>query len=189
MSDPHSGWRSRHYLPHYDGEFVLQHVVFRLADSLPRTIAEDARALSAPLRMEATAAALDAGNGARLLADPRAGTIVQDALKHFEGVRYGLEAWCVMPTHVHVLAERREGWPLASVVHSWKSFTANAINHATGRSGAVWSREYYDRFMREAEQGEATIAYIENNPVSAGLCATPEDWPWSSAKRRHRDRS
>ena len=102
----------------------------------------------------------------------------------FDGERYGLIAWCVMPTHVHVLIERKDGWAVSSVVHSWKSFTANAINRALGLTGSFWAREYYDRFMRHADQAETTLAYIENNPVAAGLCPSPGDWPWSSASYR-----
>jgi putative transposase len=66
-------------------------------------------------------------------------------------------------------------------VHSWKSFTAHAINQSLGRRGAVWSREYFDRMIRNDRQFEATRFYIENNPVAAVLCAHAEHWPWSSA--------
>ena len=90
-------------------------------------------------------------------------------------------AWCVMPTHVHVLVEQIAGWPLSQVTHAWKSFTAKAINKALGRKGRLWAPEYYDRFMRDDGQFQATRDYIENNPVSAGLCGTPDTWLWSSA--------
>lgn len=45
----------------------------------------------------------------------------------------------------------------------------------------VWHREYWDRFIRDANHYCAAVAYIHNNPVAAGLVARPEDWPWSSA--------
>ncbi len=86
-----------------------------------------------------------------------------------------------MPTHVHVLVEQGEGWPLATVVHGWKSFTSNAANKVLARSGRFWAPEYFDRFMRDDAQLQATREYIEMNPVTAGLCAAPDEWPWSSA--------
>lgn len=86
-----------------------------------------------------------------------------------------------MPTHVHVLASQLDGWPLAAVIHSWKSFTANRANQLLGRDGRFWARDYFDRAMRSEKQLERTHLYIEANPVTAGLCAVAEDWPWSSA--------
>jgi hypothetical protein len=77
--------------------------------------------------------------------------------------------------------EQIDGWPLSQVTHAWKSFTAKAINRALGRQGLLWAPEYYDRFMRDDGQFQATRGYIEMNPVSAKLCATPEAWRWSSA--------
>ncbi len=95
-----------------------------------------------------------------------------------------MEAWCVMPTHVHVVLAQVEGWPLPGVVKGWKSFTAKAINKALGRDGRFWAKDYFDRFMRDGEQFEATLAYVEANPVKAGLCTKPGDWRWSSAAGR-----
>jgi REP element-mobilizing transposase RayT len=89
-----------------------------------------------------------------------------------------------MPTHVHVLAEQVDGHRLDHVVHSWKSFTANRVNEAMGRSGRLWRREYFDRFMRTDEQLASAIAYIENNPVEAKLVNRVIDWPYSSARFR-----
>lgn len=46
----------------------------------------------------------------------------------------------------------------------------------------VWMREYWDRFIRDDAHLRATIDYIHRNPVKAGLCREPSDWPWSSAR-------
>lgn len=158
-----TGWRSRGYLPHCDAAGLIQHVVFGLSDA-----GEDFDALVGASHMKAAP-----------IAD-----VVEDALLNFDLERYRLLSWCVMPNHVHALIEQREGYPLARVVHSWKSYTANQINKALQRRGSVWAREYFDRFMRSEEQLSATIEYIENNPVAAGLVAHASDWRWSSAARR-----
>ena len=179
-----AGWnfpRSRGYVPHCDNVGLVQHIVFRLADSLPAAKVESLDTTPTIQRLAAAEAALDRGFGARSLCDPRVAALVRDALLYFDGQRYRLSAWCVMPNHVHVLAMQVEGWPLASVIHSWKSLTANRANIVLGRQGRFWAREYFDRAMRSEEQAEKTCLYIEANPVTAGLCANPADWPWSSA--------
>ncbi|MGD9816524.1 MAG: transposase [Hyphomonadaceae bacterium] len=159
----HAGWRSRGYLPHCDGAGLVQHIVMS-------TIGADC--------------GIEANFGQKLLAGAEAAGIVERALLHFDSVRYRILGWCVMPNHVHVVAEQAEGWPLAQVVHAWKSFTANQINRALGRSGRVWLREYFDRYMRDDDHLNMTIYYVENNPVDAGLVERADLWPWSSARRR-----
>ena len=183
-SKPHAGWRSRGYLPHLDCPDSTQHIVFRLADALPPGLMTTIVNLPLDQRLDATDKALDAGAGLRRLADPRIAQIVQAALLRFDAERYRLSAWCVMPTHVHVIVTQMEGWPVSAVVHSWKSFTANAANEVLGERGRFWAPEYYDRFMRDEAHFAATRVYVEMNPVAAGLCAAPHDWPWSSAAPR-----
>ena len=181
QSDMH---RTRGYLPHYDGPSLTQHLVFRLADALAPTTIDSLTSKPRTERLDAAEAALDLGLGARSLADPRVANLVQQALMRFDTERYNLLAWCVMPTHVHVLAAQVDGWSLASVIHSWKSFTANRANLLLARKGRFWARDYFDRAMRNDRQLETAHLYIEANPVAAGLCANPEDWPWSSASVR-----
>jgi REP element-mobilizing transposase RayT len=178
------GWRSRGYVPHLDTPGLVQHVIFRLADSLPAKLHDELAQLPTAKRSEAADAILDAGHGRGDLAVPELGVLAQDALLHFDGERYALMAWCVMPNHVHALIETREGYRLDSIVHSWKSFTAHSANRFLGRVGQFWAPEYFDRYMRDDGQFAAAQAYIEANPVKAGLCADAAEWPYSSASFR-----
>jgi len=151
---------------------------------------------------------LDAGHGECWLRRPEIAALVEGALLHFDTQRYRLLAWCVMPNHVHALIETREGWPLDGVLHSWKSFTSHEAGkilrgaaggtpalpgskhqHLAGRerwrpAGEFWQREYLDRYVRHAEHYANVLAYIEENPVKAGLVKIKTDWPWSSAQFR-----
>jgi putative DNA methylase len=53
-----------------------------------------------------------------------------------------------------------------------------------GRTGEpFWQDESHDRWVRNEREFNRIVAYIEENPVSAGLATPPEDWPWSSAAR------
>jgi len=192
-SRPHKGWHSRGYLPHFDHPDLVQFISFRLRDSVPAEVIQAWRAdlhLSkqcdpsdprvVELRDRITKFE-DEGHGDCILKDPRIAALVQDALHHFDGDRYRLLAWCVMPNHVHVLIETREGWPLGDIIHSWKSFTAKRANRILDRSGPFWMEEYFDRFIRNQKHYVSRVEYIEQNPVHAGLCAEPEQWRFSSA--------
>jgi type I restriction enzyme R subunit/putative DNA methylase len=123
-----NGWHSRGYLPHLKREGAAYFVTFRLADSLPREVRDQmaerlrARGLADEaggvdekeeavrraaqraefVRMEAW---LDAGAGSCVLREPEVTELMAGALRHFEGERYRLPAWVVMPNHVHVLIE------------------------------------------------------------------------------------
>lgn len=198
-SRPHRFVHMRGYLPHFDVPGLVQFITFRLKDSVPSPVIarwkEELRITEITKADDPAMAELrkriahyeDQGHGACQLRNARIAEMVQQALLHFDGERYRLLAWCVMPNHVHVLVECMEGWPLADVVHSWKSYTAKEANRALGREGRFWEPEYFDRFIRNEEHFRRTVAYIENNPIIAGLCSHSGDWPFSSAGWEKRD--
>jgi REP element-mobilizing transposase RayT len=109
---------------------------------------------------------------------------VESALLFFDAKRYRLHAWVVMPNHIHVLFTPIISWSLSDIVGSWKSFTAKEANKLLHRSGQFWQKEYFDRFIRTAEHFGYALDYIENNPVKAGLCLSPANWPLGSARYR-----
>jgi putative transposase len=176
------GWYSRGYLPHFDSPETVQFVTFRLGDSLPKAVAQALAAL--PDNLLQTDQKLDAGLGACWLGRPDIAELVEAALLHFDGGRYRLLAWRVMPNHVHVVVEPGEDNPLDGLVHSWKSYTAHQANRALGRSGVFWHRDYFDRYIRDEGHLNRTIDYVENNPVKAGLAFKAGEWRWSSARLR-----
>jgi putative transposase len=192
------GWYSRGYLPHCDAGQILQSITFRLADALPqdkfdqlaRELAAMPDAAQDAVRRRRIEQWMDAGMGCCALHHPQMAALMQETLQKFDGERYRLIAWCVMPNHVHVLIE-----PLASlpkIVQSWKSFTGRwALLHNAELGLGVpvphfgrhfWMRDYWDRYIRDERHLHAVIHYIHDNPVTAGLCPTAPDWPWSSAK-------
>jgi len=130
---------------------------------------------------------LDKGSGKAWLRDRRVALIVQDALLHFDGERYRLYAWVIMPNHVHVLVRPLNGHDLAEVVQSWKSFTAHRSNRLLGLNGHFWQKEYFDRYVRNERYFAAAVSYIERNPVKAGLCPSRETWEFGSAAARMKE--
>jgi len=99
----------------------------------------------------------------------------EQALGHYE-----LGAYVVMPNHVHLLVTPRVSLP--KLTRRLKGFTARQANHILNRTGeSFWQGESYDHWVRDQEEGGRIAAYIEGNPVRAGLAARPEDYRWSSA--------
>ena len=148
------GWYSRGYLPHLDTPDVIQSVTFRLADSLPAAVA---------------AALYDSEEAERDL---------DDALDRCIGACH------LRDERIADLVEPMKGDGLAEVVGGWKSYTAKAANKLLNRGGPFWRREYFDRYIRNEHHFSTTIAYVENNPVNAGLVSEARLWRWSSARHR-----
>ncbi len=107
--------------------------------------------------------------------------MVQEALLKFDGERYRLLSWVIMPNHGHVILSPIVGFSVSEIMHSIKSYTAHEANKILDRTGQFWAKEYFDRYIRDQRHFANTIAYIENNPVKARLCKAPEQWPYSSA--------
>jgi len=189
-----AGWHSRGYIPHFDGRELPQFITHHLTDSMPRSVLarwkqelaqtpHDESKIILHRRIERY---LDQGYGNAWLKDHRIANMVQNSLLHFDGTRYKLSAWVVMPNHVHFLLTRAANEELSRILHSFKSYTSHEANKMLRRSGQFWFEEYFDRYIRDAKHFAATVRYIENNPVKAKLCARPEDWPFSSAWFRAR---
>ena len=174
--------RTRGKLPHLEGAGGTYFVTFRLTDSLPAIVMRSSRQVSTDSRGELVGSYLDTCKGACWLRNHIIAQIVVDALKYFDGERYSLNAWCVMPNHVHVVfAQHGESsrQSIAHVVHSWKSFTSSRANRILGRSGPFWQREYYDHLIRDEREFLHFIEYTIQNPVKANLCADWREWPWT----------
>jgi REP element-mobilizing transposase RayT len=117
---------------------------------------------------------MDSGQGTCHLAKPEIASLVQEALRHFDGRRYDLIAWCIMPNHVHVIVRPFVGYDLAGILQSWKSFTAKQANRLLVETGNFWQEEYYDHLIRDEEDFRNQVNYVLENPDKAGL----QDWPW-----------
>lgn len=177
-------------LPHWEQQGSSYFVTWHLADSVdqetlalwkrerdeffaahPRPwdeVTEDAYHKQFTRRMEQW---LDAGRGSCVLREVRCRSIVVEALRYFDGLRYDLASWVVMPNHVHLIVCPAAGWQLSQLLHSWKSYTAKQINEALVQRGTLWMDESFDHIIRDKASLEKFIRYIRNNPAKANLDA------------------
>jgi len=187
-------WHRRgNYIPHRENK-SFQTITFRLFDSFPASVRaamrreleylkglpDDEFKIARCLELyNAFSQYEDAGYGCCFLKDNRIAQVVVDTLLFFDGERYRLIAYCIMPNHVHLLIEVAPGWSLSQILHSWRSFTAKKANRILGRSGPFWMEEYYDRYIRNDEHFANALEYIRMNPVKAGLASEVGEWPWA----------
>ena len=88
-------------------------------------------------------------------------------------------AYCLMGNHVHLLIEVEEP-TLSSGIQRLHGLYAAGFNARHGLTGHVFERRFGSTLVTSDPQLWWTIAYIAHNPVEAGLCRSPEAWPWSS---------
>ncbi len=137
------GWHNRRYLPHYDGGQIEQFITVHLGDALPKRVIERWKA---ELENETdedrkkelywrTEKYIDRGFGACYLGSEPVAVIVRDSLFHFDGQRYKLLSWVIMPNHIHFLLRPAGGIELEDIIHSIKSYSALKANRLLKRSG------------------------------------------------------
>lgn len=188
--------RNRGRLPHWEKDAGVYFATWRLADSLPadlrdqiayeredivhtaghlgRDLSDAEKARLEELHTVKIEELLNAGYGECHLENAECAEIVADTLLKFQGDRYELFAWCIMPNHVHVVFQAKPGHALAEIMHSWKSYTAKACNKVLRRSGVFWMDESFDRLVRDEAEFRRFVDYTLGNPGAAGL----KDWKW-----------
>ena len=198
----------RRRLPHLQTLGSTLFVTFRLAGSIPDAVVR--QLIAETERMEAGLcrladpherdrqlslerrrlfgkwdAALDTATGGPFwLRDSQVAGIVSESMHHLDGKVYQLDAYCVMPNHVHLVCAplSKEGgvyYGMPGIMHSLKRHAARQANVILGRQGEFWQHESYDHVIRDEEEWRRVIAYVLNNPVKAGLVQLAEEWKWN----------
>jgi Rad3-related DNA helicase/REP element-mobilizing transposase RayT len=176
------------HLPHWRQDGTTYFVTFRLADSIPQEklrqweqeMTDWLKKNPEPHTVEQKTEYherfterfhrwLDAGMGECWLRRPEISAAVEEALRHFDGERYLLGHYVVMPNHVHAVVRPVQGHLLKDILHSWKSFTAHKLNESLGREGQLWQDESFDCIVRSTAQLDKTGFYIQENPTKAKL--------------------
>lgn len=187
------------HLPHWDQEAATYFITWRTADSIPQEVwkrwqkqrdewlmahainpaakdwhreletlpeikRRDFRRFSVALEDE-----MDACHGSCALRQPAVAEIVKDALHHFDGRRYLLGDYMVMPNHVHLLVGGMARNMMLRQVASWKKWTALKINQTLERSGRFWQDESFDHLVRSEASFAKFRQYISENPKKAKL--------------------
>jgi REP element-mobilizing transposase RayT len=187
--DPHGDISiGRRRLPHRRQFGAAYFITFRLADSLPQGLLHQwrhERAIWLRWHPETWGADeqreyqerfvhriqewLDAGMGACHLRRPNIREQVERCLLHFDGTRYVVDAFVLMPNHVHALIAPAHGNDFSTVLQGIKGVSANECNKLLGRKSTFWMDESYDHIVCDTKELAAFRNYITKNPKKAGL--------------------
>ena len=175
----------RRHLPHWHPEAASIFLTWRLYAFLPASVRTArngcATKYSAGKRFHLLDSALDkCTTGPLWLKEPRIAALIVETIRRGDALDYfALHAFVVMPNHVHLLITPKISIP--HITNGIKGSTSHQANAILSRKGQhFWQDESFDHWVRSPKEFEKIRAYIENNPVSAGLATAPQDWLWSS---------
>ena len=108
-------------------------------------------------------------------------TYLHYAASEFRNAGVDILAWCLMPNHIHMIATPHREDSLGQAVGRTHLRYARRLNAVRTTTGHLWQGRFASSVMHEDYLANA-VRYVIQNPVRAGLAATPVDWRWSSAR-------
>jgi putative transposase len=200
----------RRNLPHFQPDWAVIAVSFRLAFSLPKNILSDLAA--AKLEYDRIAGNLHGpelkkhrrethrmyfddfdtfigtfSHSHKWLMNVKAANIVAEALIFWDSKRYDLLAYCIMPNHVHMMLtplnkEDNCPYPISEILRTIKLHSARKCNELLQRKGQFWHHESYDHVIRNEDDFYYNLHYIMENPVKANLVTRWNEWKFTYVK-------
>ncbi len=196
--------KTRRFLPHWEQEGCTYFITWRMADAMPAakrrqwqeemdhwqrhhpkpwddaTWQEYHDTFEGPIQQW-----LDAGHGSCALKQPALRDIIAASFRHYDGQRYHMGDYVIMPNHVHVLVTPLPGFTHREIVAAWKRYTGHEILKFTRGEAPFWLEEKFDHIVRSPQQLAYYRRYLRENPEKAFL--KPGQWthwenPLSTAK-------
>jgi putative transposase len=99
---------------------------------------------------------------------------------------YKLDAFVVMPDHLHVLLTPNETTTIEKAMQMIKGGSAHRMGLERPQKFPIWHAGFHDRWMRTAQEFRESKLYIEQNPVVAKIAERPEDYALSSVSGLYR---
>jgi putative transposase len=113
-----------------------------------------------------------------LATDSMAGEVIAALEEASQAAAWRVGRYVVMPDHVHFFCTPTpDAHRMSDFIGRWKSLATRRV-WRLGHSGRLWQREFFDHLLRSDESYAAQWEYVRQNPVRAGLCETPDDWPY-----------
>jgi putative transposase len=112
--------------------------------------------------------------------------LIQTMFHYRDRDAYLLHEFVVMPDHVHLLLTPSATTSLEKAIQLVKGGSAHEIHKQRDQGMKIWQEGFYDWTIRDANDWQSKVEYIQMNPVRAKLAGKKEDWPYSSASGRFR---
>ena len=184
----------RRHLPHWRQKGASYFVTIRLNDSLPQNkitelklsvekkrheltskkskseLSENKKQeILAKLTFDLTERWLDQGMGSCVLGNAKKRDILSETLSRLNDEQYELDAYVIMPNHVHFIIRPLHGYELTKIFQTLKRISSFKINEILQKQGALWQGESYDRIIRDSQHLWRCLQYIGGNPGKAKL--------------------
>ena len=91
-----------------------------------------------------------------------------------------LLGWCLMSNHVHLIAVPERADSLAVLLRRVHGRYAQYYNTRSGRTGHLWQNRFFACLL-ERDHLWTALAYVDRNPLRAGMVRGAADYRWSSA--------
>jgi REP element-mobilizing transposase RayT len=120
--------------------------------------------------------------GRRVFGDEEKGQLVlKELIACSARQKFALHAYCVMPDHLHLVAEgAATGCDLLRFIHRFKQCTGFQYRQESGQQ--LWRGRFYEHILRREDRVEDVACYVWWNPVRAGLCSKPKEYPLSGSQ-------
>jgi REP element-mobilizing transposase RayT len=109
--------------------------------------------------------------------------IVEDAISFYSGQKYEVDAYVIMPDHIHLLITPFEGFDLDKILFCMKNYSGKSISKVHKTKGRFWQPDHFDHIVRNLGYWIKYFDYIHNNPVKANIVNTPIEYNWSSLSK------
>ena len=161
-------------LPHWEQVGKLQYITMRLADSLPNFKIEELQ--SRKIQLQNTDSYVDQkeylneidrllaiGKGSCILKYDEIQKLIRDALLFYDGVKYDLYEYVIMPNHIHFIILPYTSMKI--IMTDFKRYTTGRIKKILGTRDNIWQNDYFDRFVRDDKDYREIAEYIRLNPM------------------------
>ena len=94
--------------------------------------------------------------------------------------KVAIHTYVLMSNHLHLLLTPETADGIPHMMQALGRSYVRAFNRRHGRSGTLWEGRYRSTLIEAERYLLACMAYIDLNPVRAGMVAAPADFAWSS---------
>lgn len=109
--------------------------------------------------------------------------VLARAKKKFD---FQLDNFVIMGNHFHLILQPLEGSTLSAIMKWILQTFAIRYNKANGLWGHFWGDRFFSRVLPNLAEFLRSFAYLDENPVRAGLARSPEEWKWGALGLRRK---
>ena len=102
---------------------------------------------------------------------------MHEVIRKFE---WNVYAYCLMPNHYHLIVDTKREW-LSAGMHRLNFLYAQRFNRRHDRVGHLFQNRFAAYVIESDEHLLNSVSYVAQNPVRAGLCEVPAEWPWAAS--------